>query len=438
MAAVQFDLNAAPLSAAPSSAQHPSSDTTPAHTDAAAPTCIARPLPITTFTVTLQLQIRPLDASDFHKNFFPLLEQLSNVGHISQDFFAEQLKQLHADSMKRMLVCEDVALGRIVATGTMVVEPKFIHSIGYVGHLEDLVVDHALRAKGLGQRLVQELKEFARAKSCYKVIVDCSERNASFYQKCGFKRKEMSMACYFAARPPSAAATTVSNPGLPSTTPASCAPAPASALPSLSASVSAEAATPLSVAPEQTPSSWPARRSSFSEASLQGPEDEDHVLARLGRLKLQPPREEDGLITRALQSGDYDRGFLPLLGQLTTVGDISRASFEQRVAEVLRDPFQHIVVIEDPAKGVVAAGTLLLERKFIHAGGLAGHVEDVVVDETIRGKGLGKRIVETLRNLAQDAGCYKVVLDCSEKNRAFYEKCGFRINHSPVCMACYF
>ena len=57
--------------------------------------------------------------------------------------------------------------------------------------------------------------------------------------------------------------------------------------------------------------------------------------------------------------------------------------------------------------------------------GLAGHIEDVVVDKEVRGRGLGKHIIMKLVALARAAGCYKVVLDCSEANAPFYRKCGF-------------
>lgn len=54
-----------------------------------------------------------------------------------------------------------------------------------------------------------------------------------------------------------------------------------------------------------------------------------------------------------------------------------------------------------------------------------GHIEDVVVDEKYRGKHLGKRIIEELKKIATEHGCYKTILDCAEKNVKFYEKCGF-------------
>ena len=45
---------------------------------------------------------------------------------------------------------------------------------------------------------------------------------------------------------------------------------------------------------------------------------------------------------------------------------------------------------------ILAAGTLLLEQKFIHGGALVGHIEDVVVAKKARGLGLGKEIVDHL------------------------------------------
>lgn len=73
---------------------------------------------------------------------------------------------------------------------------------------------------------------------------------------------------------------------------------------------------------------------------------------------------------------------------------------------------------------IVAAATLLIERKFIRGAALCGHVEDVVVDAAARGRGLGARVVAALFSAAREAGCYKIILDCSEDNVPFYERCG--------------
>ena len=85
---------------------------------------------------------------------------------------------------------------------------------------------------------------------------------------------------------------------------------------------------------------------------------------------------------------------------------------------------------------LLGCATLLVERKFLRGCGAAGHIEDVVVDERARGKKLGARLVAVACEAAREAGCYKVILDCSEANAPFYEKCG--LTRKEVQMVRYF
>lgn len=89
------------------------------------------------------------------------------------------------------------------------------------------------------------------------------------------------------------------------------------------------------------------------------------------------------------------------------------------------DMYRQFVVVDTQDRRIVGAGTLLVERKFIHQCGQVGHVEDVVVAERCRGKQLGKLIMDALVAEARRANCYKIILDCAEKNVQFYERCGF-------------
>jgi hypothetical protein len=41
--------------------------------------------------------------------------------------------------------------------------------------------------------VVSDLLEFSKAAGCYKTILDCSEDNVPFYEKCGLKKKEVQM-----------------------------------------------------------------------------------------------------------------------------------------------------------------------------------------------------------------------------------------------------
>lgn len=73
---------------------------------------------------------------------------------------------------------------------------------------------------------------------------------------------------------------------------------------------------------------------------------------------------------------------------------------------------------------IIATATLVIELKFIRSCGKCGHIEDVVVDSSYRGLGLGLQVLEALIAAAKENGCYKIILDCAESNVAFYEKCG--------------
>ncbi|RSM05962.1 hypothetical protein CDV31_009384 [Fusarium ambrosium] len=136
-----------------------------------------------------------------------------------------------------------------------------------------------------------------------------------------------------------------------------------------------------------------------------------------------------GYTLRALRKSDYDSGFLDCLRVLTTVGEISEADFAKQYDEMAAAGSYYIIIIEDTTRAerpVVGTGALIVERKFIHSLGAVGHIEDIAVAKDQQGKKLGLRIIQALDYVAEQVGCYKSILDCSEANEGFYVKCGFR------------
>lgn len=127
-----------------------------------------------------------------------------------------------------------------------------------------------------------------------------------------------------------------------------------------------------------------------------------------------------------LNATHFSCGYLELLGNLTIVGEIDKETWIQQLDEInLHANIEIYVLFNSLENKVVANGTLLIEKKFIHQCGKVGHIEDIVVDPKCQGMGLGKKIVEHLKERAKEVGCYKVILDCDVKNSQFYEKCGF-------------
>lgn len=138
----------------------------------------------------------------------------------------------------------------------------------------------------------------------------------------------------------------------------------------------------------------------------------------------------EGLIIRPLNFDDFDRGFLQVLGQLTSVGEISREAWTQRWEEMKScNSTYYVIVIEDTTvEGgmVIGAATMVIEKKFIHSCGSVGRLEDVVVSDVYRGKQLGKLVVNTATLLAVKLGCYKVTLNCNDKMIKFYSSIGYK------------
>lgn len=73
---------------------------------------------------------------------------------------------------------------------------------------------------------------------------------------------------------------------------------------------------------------------------------------------------------------------------------------------------------------ILGVASLVTIDKILRSGSRMGLIEDVAVATEARGLGLGKLLIEDLLSIAEEKGCYKVVLNCSDENVAFYEKCG--------------
>ncbi|RHZ75385.1 hypothetical protein Glove_214g37 [Diversispora epigaea] len=144
-----------------------------------------------------------------------------------------------------------------------------------------------------------------------------------------------------------------------------------------------------------------------------------------------------GYSIRPLANDDYERGFLDVLSVLTVIGDISKAQFLERFHYLKAHNHEYFtLVIVSPEDRIVGAGTIFVERKFIRNTGLVGHIEDIAVDKNQQGKKLGLRIIEALKYIGAQTGCYKVILDCSKQNIPFYEKCGFTQKEYEMAWYC--
>ena len=128
---------------------------------------------------------------------------------------------------------------------------------------------------------------------------------------------------------------------------------------------------------------------------------------------------------RELRKEDLWNGFLTSLDSLRETSNIDKNKAVE-IFDKINSNSDHIIAVAELDGKVVGATTLLIEQKFIHNGGIVGHIEDVVVDKKFQGQKIGEKIIEYILEYAKNRGCYKTILDCTEDVKPFYEKMGFK------------
>lgn len=120
---------------------------------------------------------------------------------------------------------------------------------------------------------------------------------------------------------------------------------------------------------------------------------------------------------------------IKLLGELSPIEDLDKdmGNYElyDILVKILHNPDHYMVVAEYHSE-VIGTATLLLQQNLSHHGMPYGHIENVVVDSRFRNLDVGKMMMNHLVKIAKLKNCYKVILNCSESNANFYEKCGFK------------
>lgn len=140
-------------------------------------------------------RIRKLEIEDYFKGYKGLLSQLTDACDMNMESFHEVFRQCVNNPYHHVVVIENVEMKKIVATGTLFIEHKFIHNCGKVAHIEDIVVDKDVRHMKFGSTVVRQLLSFAKSFSVYKCILNCDSKLVSFYNSLGFKREADQM-CY--------------------------------------------------------------------------------------------------------------------------------------------------------------------------------------------------------------------------------------------------
>jgi glucosamine-phosphate N-acetyltransferase len=133
----------------------------------------------------------------------------------------------------------------------------------------------------------------------------------------------------------------------------------------------------------------------------------------------------NNIFIRNIEPDDYIE-YLTLMREFHGYNyEISYDNFCKQLKSMIDNEFCNILVIYSN-----------IERKLIGAGSIyklvklhnnsVGQIEDIIITEKYRGYGYGKLLIEKLCHIGLNKfNCYKIILNCLDKNIQFYEKCQF-------------
>lgn len=136
---------------------------------------------------------------------------------------------------------------------------------------------------------------------------------------------------------------------------------------------------------------------------------------------------ENGLVIRTATPDDFD-AVMGLYRQLNPDDPVlSDRSGLLAFEQILNQPMLHLCVLEVDSE-IVATTYLNIIPNLSRSARPYAVVENVVVDQRLRGTGIGRRIMEETLDIAWAAGCYKAMLMTGSKRPStlgFYRSCGF-------------
>jgi len=130
--------------------------------------------------------------------------------------------------------------------------------------------------------------------------------------------------------------------------------------------------------------------------------------------------------TRECRAEDFD-SVVVLLGQLWPGKQLDPVAL-RRVYDRSLASDQQLYLCVESGKRVVGFGSLSIKSN-LWSEALVGYVDEMVVDEAHRGRGIGKQILDCLILWARERGCNRIELDSAFHRKdahAFYERQGFQ------------
>lgn len=131
------------------------------------------------------------------------------------------------------------------------------------------------------------------------------------------------------------------------------------------------------------------------------------------------------VIIRNTENKDFNSVFL-LLGQLWPDKKLSKTSLKKVYSRLLNSNYEESFCAE--TEGQIIGFCTIAIRDSLWQESRMGHICELIVDETFRGKKIGTNLIKKAINIAKKRGCKKIELDSAfhrKKAHNFYKKMGF-------------
>jgi glucosamine-phosphate N-acetyltransferase len=132
------------------------------------------------------------------EQYLLLLSELTSTSYIETSLFIKNVERISQMGAIFVAIINNSSNNiEIIASGTIIIEPKIIRGGKNVGHIEDIIVIKHFRCKGISSKILNIIKIYAIENNCYKIILDCNNEVKNVYIKNNFFVKGIQMAEYF-------------------------------------------------------------------------------------------------------------------------------------------------------------------------------------------------------------------------------------------------
>jgi len=122
---------------------------------------------------------------------------------------------------------------------------------------------------------------------------------------------------------------------------------------------------------------------------------------------------------------------------LRQLSEHSKLSSKKKINKILAQKNFHFLTVKDTSISEKDAPIIGMACVYFQdtLSGFKGYIDDVVVDESYRGQGLGARLVQCLINLAKQKKAKQIDLTSAPKRKAanaLYRKLGFKLRKTNI------